>query len=50
MDGLILLMSQKMPVSHIATLLEEHDTRIWRVIEHYVDEAGTMRIIPLFQR
>jgi len=39
MDGLIILMAQKMPVSHIADLLEEHDTRIWRVIEHYVDEA-----------
>jgi transposase len=39
MDGLIILMAQKMPVSHIADLLKEHDTRIWRVIEHYVDEA-----------
>jgi len=39
MDGLILIMAQKMAVSHIADLIEEHDTRIWRVIEHYVNEA-----------
>jgi len=39
MDSMIVLMAQKMPVSHIAELLEEHDTRIWRVIEHYVKEA-----------
>jgi len=39
MDSIIVLMAQKMPVSHIAELLEEHDTQIWRVIEHYVKEA-----------
>jgi len=39
MDSMIVLMAQKMQVSHIADLLEEHDTRIFRVIKHYVKEA-----------
>ncbi len=39
MDSMIVLMAQKMQVSHIADLLEEHDTRIFRVIKHYVEEA-----------
>ena len=32
-------MAQKMSISHVADLLEEHDTRIFRVIKHYVGEA-----------
>ena len=39
MDSLILLMAKKMPVSHIADLIEEHDTKVWRVIEYYVNGA-----------
>jgi hypothetical protein len=32
MDSMIVLMAQKIPVSHIAELVEEHDTKIWRVL------------------
>ena len=39
MESMIVLMAQKMQVSHIADLLDEHDTRIFRVIKHYVKEA-----------
>ena len=28
-----------MPVAALARLVREHDTRIWRVIEHYVDQT-----------
>lgn len=28
-----------MPVKTVAGLVGEHDTRLWRVVEHYVDEA-----------
>ena len=28
-----------MPVQNIARLIGEHDTRVWRVIQHYVDKA-----------
>jgi len=43
MDSLIVLMAQhmtvKMTVKTVADLVGEHDTRIWRVLEHYVQEA-----------
>jgi transposase len=39
MDSLIVLLAQHMPVKTVADLIGEHDTRIWRVLEHYVHEA-----------
>ncbi len=30
---------REMPVAAIAALIKEHDTRIWRVLHHYVEEA-----------
>lgn len=34
-------LAKEMPVSATARLVDEHDTRIWRVIEHYVETART---------
>ena len=28
-----------MPVKAVARIVGEHDTRLWRVVHHYVDEA-----------
>lgn len=39
MDSLIVLMAQHMTAKTVADLIGEHDTRIWRVLEHYVQEA-----------
>jgi transposase len=39
MEGLILLLAREMPVDALAGLLHEHDTRLWRVIIHYVNQA-----------
>jgi transposase len=39
MDSFILVMAQHMPVKTLADLIDEHDTRIWRVLDHYVQEA-----------
>ena len=39
MDSWIVLMAQNMTVKAAADLIGEHDTRIWRVLEHYVQEA-----------
>ena len=39
MDSLIVLMAQSMPVKAVADLIGEHDTRVWRVVEHYVLKA-----------
>lgn len=32
-------LAREMPVSAIARMVGEHDTRLWRVLRHYVDEA-----------
>src|SRR6516162_1199698 len=40
LDGtLMLLLSAEMPIAAMADLLDEHDTRLWRVLMHYVEQA-----------
>jgi transposase len=39
MEAIILLLCQEMTVSAAADHLGEHDTRLWRVLDHYVMEA-----------
>lgn len=38
-EALVLAMAKAMPVAAAARLIREHDTRIWRIIHHYVDRA-----------
>jgi transposase len=38
-ESLIMTLVKEMPVATIATLIGEHDTRIWRVLHHYVEEG-----------
>jgi transposase len=40
-EALVLAMVRQMPVNAVARLVGEHDTRIWRVVHHYVDQART---------
>ena len=42
-EALLMTMVPHMPVAAAARLMGEHDTRLWRVIHHYVDEAVAMR-------
>ena len=39
MEALMMLLSAEMPVVAMADLLDEHDTRLWRVLMHYVEQA-----------
>lgn len=39
MDALILVMVEDMPVLKVSEIIDEHDTKIWRLIHHYVEEA-----------
>jgi transposase len=39
MDSLILLLAQNMPVIAVAAIIGEHDTRIWRVLSHYIPKS-----------
>ena len=38
-DALVMLLAKEMPVGAIARLVDEHDTRLWRVLHHYTEEA-----------
>jgi transposase len=38
-ESLVMEFSQAMPVKAMADMLGEHDTRLWRIINHYVEEA-----------
>jgi len=42
-EAFILAMAAHMPVKAIARLVGEHDTRLWRVVHHYVDRARGQR-------
>src|SRR5262245_59407611 len=43
MEALVMLLSAQMPVAGIADLLQESDTRLWRVLIHYVEQAQAGR-------
>jgi len=38
-EALMMVLAREMPVAAIAALLGEHDTRLWRVIHHHVEQA-----------
>jgi transposase len=38
-EGFVLALVKAMPVAAVARLVGEHDTRLWRILHHYVDRA-----------
>jgi transposase len=38
-EALLMSLLSAMPVNAVARLVDEHDTRLWRVIHHYVERA-----------
>lgn len=38
-EALLMTMLSAMPVNRVAKMVGEHDTRLWRVLHHYVDQA-----------
>jgi len=38
-DAMVMILAREMPVAPLARFVNEHDTRIWRIIRHYVSEA-----------
>jgi transposase len=38
-EALVMTMMTTMPVAAVGRLVGEHDTRLWRVLHHYVEEA-----------
>lgn len=43
MEAVLLTMLQQMPVSTVAKQVGEHDTRLWRLLGRYVDDALTLQ-------
>jgi len=38
-EAMIMTLAKSMPVKTIAKFVNEHDTRLWRMLHHYVDDA-----------
>jgi transposase len=38
-EAMLMAMIPAMPVAAVARMVDEHDTRLWRVVHHYVDQA-----------
>ena len=38
-ESFIVALAKSMPISDVARMVGENDTRLWRIIKHYVDEA-----------
>jgi transposase len=38
-EAFVMTLVKGMPVAAVARLVGEHDTRLWRVVQHYVDDA-----------
>ncbi len=38
-EALVMTLVAEMPVAAVGELVSEHDTRIWRIVHHYVDRA-----------
>jgi transposase len=45
-EALVMALVKEMPVKAIGRLVGEHDTKIWRIVHHYVDRAVERRISP----
>lgn len=43
MEALVLLLCQEMPLATVAEMLGIHDTRLWRIVTHYVEKAQRER-------
>jgi len=42
-EAFVMALGQEMPVRAVAELIGEHDTRVWRVLQHYVRQAVKAR-------
>jgi transposase len=38
-EALVMALAREMPVRALAGLVGEHDTRLWRIVHHYVEQA-----------
>ncbi len=41
-EAMIMTLAKAMPVKTLASFVNEHDTRLWRIIHHYVDKGRSV--------
>jgi len=41
-EAMIMTLVKEMPVKAVASFVDEHDTRLWRIIHHYVDKGRSV--------
>ncbi len=49
-EALTMALCAQMPVRAVADLIGEHDTRVWRVVHHYVDRAVAAQDLSQVER
>jgi transposase len=49
-EALVMALVAEMPVRAMADLVGEHDTRVWRVVHHYVDAARAREDLSTVER
>ena len=49
-EALVMAMVKEMPVAAIAGLVGEHDTKLWRIVHHYVDAAVEAQDLAAMER
>ena len=49
-EALVMALAKQMPVAALAGLVGEHDTRIWRIVHHYVDAARARQDLSAVSR
>ncbi len=38
-EALVMILAREMPVKALSKIVKEHDTRLWRILNHYVQET-----------
>ena len=49
-EALVMAMVKEMPVAAVGGLVGEHDTKLWRVVHHYVDRAVEAQDVSAMER
>ena len=49
-EAYLMILLREMPVATAAGMVDEHDTRLWRVLHHYVDQARAQEDFSAVQK
>jgi len=49
-EALVMALAKQMPIAALAAVVGEHDTRVWRIVHHYVDRARARQDLSPIRR